>query len=154
VPPGEIEVSCVALMHYAGQSDAIEVPFERPADPARLGRDFLARHERLYGFATDEPWELDTLRITAAAPPPLALSSLAAAEAAPTGEPLGTATCWFDSAGPVDTRRLARTGLPTGDRVAGPVIVEDAWSTVVVPPGSTLWADPHGHLHIEIGDKP
>jgi len=154
VPRGQIDVACVALMHYAGQSDAIEVPFEPPADPRRLGADFVERHRRLYGFATDEPWVLDTLRITVAAPPPMALETLVSIAGTPQAAALGTADCWFESSGPVKTQRLARDGMAPGHGIDGPVIVEDAWSTVVVPPGSTIKADARGHLHIEVGDMP
>ena len=35
--------------------------------------------------------------------------------------------------------------------IAGPAVVEDAWSTVVVPPGATLVADEAGHLHVATG---
>ena len=154
ISPDVIEASCVALMHYAGQSDAIEVPFDRPADAARLGVDFTTRHQQLYGFATEEPWVLDTLRITVTAPPPMALSSLAAAHGAAHGGPLGVATCWFDAAGPVEAQRLSRGSLKPVDRISGPVVIEDDWSTVIVPPGSTVCADERGHLQIDVGEKP
>ncbi len=154
VANGEIGVSCVALMHYAGQSDAIEVPFDRPADPATLGAGFIDRHERLYGFATDEPWVLDTLRVTVTAPPPVALSSLSPAADGTDTVASGTPLCWFDAAGPVETERLARDGLTADVRHDGPAVIEDAWSTVIVPPGSTVWADKHGHLHIDVEAKP
>ncbi|MEM7120425.1 MAG: hydantoinase/oxoprolinase family protein [Pseudomonadota bacterium] len=149
-----IDATCVALMHYAGQSDAIEVPFDRPADPATLAADFIDRHQRLYGFATDEPWVLDTLRITVTAPPPLALSALSPTADGADTEASDTTLCWFDAAGPVESERLARDGLTAENRHDGPVVIEDAWSTVIVPPGSTVWADEHGHLHIDVGGKP
>ena len=59
--------------------------------------------------------------------------------------------CWFDADGPRQTPRHARESLSEGDRLAGPAIVEDAWSTVVLPPGATLEVDGHGHLHIAAG---
>jgi N-methylhydantoinase A len=39
-----------------------------------------------------------------------------------------------------------------GQRFDGPAVVEDAWSTVVVPPGAALTVDARGHLHIEVED--
>jgi N-methylhydantoinase A len=146
-------VTCVALMHYAGQSDAIEVPFTLPADPARLGADFVARHRQLYGFATEEPWTLDALRLIVAAPPPAALGSLGASMAGPEDAADGLSLCWFDTEAPVETRRVARNRVEPGDKLQGPLVIEDAWSTVVVPPGSALSPDRHGHLHIEVGEK-
>jgi N-methylhydantoinase A/oxoprolinase/acetone carboxylase beta subunit len=38
--------------------------------------------------------------------------------------------------------------------VNGPAIIEDAWSTVVLPPGATLKVDGCGHLHIDVGEAP
>ena len=49
------------------------------------------------------------------------------------------------------TPRYDRTGLGPDCPLEGPVIVDDAWSTVVVPPGATLTADDAGHLHIATG---
>ena len=153
IPRDEINVTCVALMHYAGQSDAIEVPFTLPADPARLGADFVARHRQLYGFATEEPWTLDALRLIVAAPPPAALGSLGVSMAGPEDAADGLSLCWFDAEAPVETRRVARNRVEPGDKLQGPLVIEDAWSTVVVPPGSALSPDRHGHLHIEVGEK-
>ncbi|MDH3913978.1 MAG: hydantoinase/oxoprolinase family protein, partial [Rhodospirillales bacterium] len=52
------EVSEVALVRYSGQSYAVEVFDPDLENPERLGAEFRARHEALYGFATEEPWEL------------------------------------------------------------------------------------------------
>jgi N-methylhydantoinase A len=41
--------------------------------------------------------------------------------------------------------------LNDGQRIVGPAIIEDEWSTVVLPPGATLLVDELGHLHIEVG---
>ena len=49
------------------------------------------------------------------------------------------------------TPRYDRAGLVPDSPLSGPVIVDDAWSTVVVPPGATLTADAAGHLHIATG---
>ena len=62
-----------------------------------------------------------------------------------------TVTCTFGVGGPVATPRYARASVTAGQSLEGPVIVEDAWSTVVVPPGATLRADEAGHLHIATG---
>ncbi|MGZ5913582.1 MAG: hypothetical protein ACXWLB_27185, partial [Reyranella sp.] len=46
------------------------------------------------------------------------------------------------------TPRFDRDRLPPGLQIDGPAIVEDAWSTIVVPPGYVLRADGMGHLWI------
>jgi N-methylhydantoinase A len=142
----------VALIRYAGQSDTVEVPFTPPLDPATLGAEFKALHQRLYGFATDEPWELDTLRLTLSAPPAKnGITAPMAAEETVSTTPFATADCWFDKAGPRPTPHHARGALPADWSLPGPAIIEDQWSTIVVPPGATARADRAGHIHIDTG---
>jgi len=62
------------------------------------------------------------------------------------------APCWFGGSGPLTTPRYDRDTLATGARIAGPAIIEDDWSTVVLPPGATLEVAGSGHLHIDAGD--
>jgi len=142
----------VALVRYAGQSDSVEVPFEAPADPGVLGDAFKARHHRLYGFATDEPWELATLRLTLSAPAGEAIVTPASGNTAPATPTL--AECWFDRDGPTQTPRYQRETLPAGWSAEGPAIIEDDWSTTVVPPAATARTDDAGHIHIDTGEKP
>ena len=150
---GALAVEEVASIRYRGQSYAIEVAGPAFDDPARLGRDFRERHRALYGFATEEPWELVSIRMRIAAPrngttPPPA----AKANAAPA--PTRTLPCTFEPGEAAPTPRYDRAGLTPDTPLEGPVIVDDAWSTVVVPPGATLSADGAGHLHIVTGVGP
>jgi N-methylhydantoinase A len=57
-----ITVERTALVRYVGQSYAVEVPFAMPLDLERLGSDFRHRHREIYGYATDEHWEMQSLR--------------------------------------------------------------------------------------------
>jgi N-methylhydantoinase A len=54
---------------------------------------------------------------------------------------------------PRQTPRFDRDRLPTGVPIAGPAVVEDAWSTIIVPPGYFLRADAMGHLWINEADR-
>ena len=192
---GEMAVEEVAAIRYRGQSYAIEIPDAALDDPARLTRDFLDRHRALYGFATEEPWELVSIRLRVSAPPaggalrpapvvsgestdPAAMEAalgpapavsagspragmppppVASAESPPTGPPSAgmlparTLPCTFDAGATTATPRYDRAALAPGRALPGPAVVEDAWSTVVVPPGATLVADEAGHLHITTG---
>ena len=143
----------VAAVRYRGQSYAIEIANPTFDDPERLGRDFLDRHERLYGFATDEPWELVAIRQRVFVPrsPDNGRPAVADGDGS---APVKTAPCTFDSGGALATPRYNRADLAVGSKLGGPAIVEDASSTVIVPPGATLTADAHGHLHIETGTAP
>ncbi len=53
-------------------------------------------------------------------------------------EPTSVGPCWFEPQAPHRTPRFDRDRLPPGAQIAGPAVVEDAWSTIVVPPGYTL----------------
>jgi len=150
----DIKTRLVALIRYAGQSDTVEVAFELPCDPKALGRDFRAQHKKLYGFATDEPWQFETLRVTVTAPSQCDIGDLHEEILQKTTTPLSVDECWFDASGAVSTRRFERAALPVGWAVEGPAIIEDNWSTIVVPPGATARLDPSGHLIIDTGVAP
>ena len=147
----EIRFENVASVRYGGQSYAVEIFDPDFADPTDLGRRFRERHERLYGFATDESWELVALRMRAYAPQRTNdVFGMAAAPAAGASEPVA-GTCVFDRSGPVATPRYERSRLAPGKTVRGPAVIADAFSTVVVPPGATLTPDQRGHLFLNVG---
>ncbi len=140
----------VAAIRYSGQSYAVEV-----RDPAfdrldRLDRQFRERHEAQYGFATDEPWELAALRMRLSAPRTNHLPGIGG-DSAKSAVPAADSMCWFEDFGEVATPRLDRDSLCEGQRVGGPAVIEDAWSTIVLPPGSELVVDAAGNLHIGVG---
>ena len=145
-----LTVEEVASIRYRGQSYAIEIAGAAFDDPVRLGRAFMDRHRTLYGFATEEPWELESIRVRVSAPrngeahPP-------AAKANEAPSPTKMFRCTFGAGEATMTPRYDRAGLGADCPLEGPVIVDDAWSTVVVPPGATLTADADGHLHIATG---
>jgi len=143
----------VAAVRYSGQSYAVEVTEPALDDPDRLGEQFRRLHDGLYGFATEEPWELVSVRLTLSVPrvtrPDGNPQNSAASDA-----PSGTTSCWFDAAASVSTPRYARAGLRQGKQMEGPAIIEDDWSTVVLPPGALLAVDGFGHLHIDVGQMP
>ncbi len=120
-------------------------------DPAHLGQTFLERHDKLYGFATDEPWELVAIRQRVSVP----RSSENSNTTVP-GEPgdalIKSAPCVFDATGPVSTPRLNRAALVAGRSIEGPAVVEDTWSTVIVPPDTALTVDEVGNLHMALGN--
>lgn len=142
----------VASIRYSGQSYATEIPAPRLDDPGALGRQFREAHDRLYGFATDEPWELYALRCTVSVP--RAGRPVVGTVSTVPGDPRSSAPCWFEGSGEVETPRYDRNAVASGQTIAGPAIVEDAWSTVVVPPGAAATADSSGHLHIDAEENP
>ena len=148
----EMKVEEVASVRYSGQSYAIEIPDPAYDDPARLGADFLDRHKKLYGFATDEPWELVAIRQRVSIP--RSHEEYGSAAQGGGADPVKTTPCTFGAGEAIPTPRYDRAGLDADRAISGPAIVEDAWSTVVLPPGATLTPDRDGHLHIEAGAAP
>ena len=62
----------------------------------------------------------------------------------------GTRRALFEE-GWFETPVLARESLPVGFHMEGPMIVEEAHATTVVPPGASLDVGPLGVLDIEVG---
>jgi N-methylhydantoinase A len=149
-------------LRYVGQNYEIELPWER--DPAGLRPAFEARHRRLYGYATGEGIECVNLRVVARlgdAPHPGPLprgergtlfNPLPRGGRGPgEGEALvGSQRAYFPETGEVTMPRHDRTALPAGVVVAGPAVIEDEWSTIVVYPGQRAAADAHGHLVLDL----
>src|SRR5690606_37486964 len=113
------------------------------------GMRFREVHTRLYGYATDEHFLVESLRIEASVArderqAPVAASGRKAEK------PFKTSQCCFHPGGLVETPRFDRESFEPGRTVSGPCIIEDAWSTVVLQPGSRCRKDDAGHLHIEV----
>jgi N-methylhydantoinase A len=139
---GAVTLEYTALMRYAAQSDAMPVAFTMPFDAAVLERDFHTRHRQLYGYATDEPPVVESVRVLARLPS--GVPSPAPARGA--AHPPHMRLCSFPGALNVPTAILHRDALD--GVVTGPAIVEDAWSTVIVPPGWQARPDDAGYLFL------
>jgi N-methylhydantoinase A len=144
-----LKVEIEGLIRYREQSDTVEVSLAPPFDPCRIGFDFKSTHRRLYGFATDEPWELDTLRVAVSATNAATLEGRARSGTDSRAKAPRAARCWFEGIGNVETRFRHRDDLAPGQHIEGPAVIEDAWSTVVVPPGAVCWSDEHRNLQID-----
>jgi N-methylhydantoinase A len=146
----DMAVAEVAAVRYSGQSYAIEIADPSFDDPDGLGRAFLERHQALYGFATEEPWELVSIRQHISVPRSHAKATAGTAAGAGDG-PAKISECIFSADGAVPTPRYDRSCLAVERAIRGPAIIEDEWSTVILPPGASMIADAQGHLHIEVG---
>jgi len=120
-----------ALLRYAGQGHGVPVPFSRG-----LVREFVRRHEALFGFAATAPLELVEIRVSAS-PHDRKLPRRTGLRQSPLVRPKITRrSC-------VDRRSWAvfsRSELGSQERIAGPAIVEDYSGTTIVPPGTALRA--------------
>jgi N-methylhydantoinase A/oxoprolinase/acetone carboxylase beta subunit len=131
----DVVVRHEAEMAYVGQSHTLAVPLSLAvADPiAALAAGFEAMHARVNGHATGGPTKLVTLRTTHEARRPVPAMPMLAEP----GESLiGERTARLprmERAAPVPVHARAR--LVPGRAVIGPVIVAQADSTTLVPPG-------------------
>ena len=140
-------------MKYAGQRYVINVPLRGvPSGPdavATLRKAFEDSYRARYGRTVPGvAITIESLRLTATGPDIGVRRAAVAvpAEAAAVGRP-----AWFAGA-MVETEIRRRGGLAPGSRLAGPAIVEDAGSTVLVPPGATARIDEAGVIHIGLAE--
>ncbi|HVZ46347.1 MAG TPA: hydantoinase/oxoprolinase family protein [Ramlibacter sp.] len=140
-----------ALMRYAGQSSEIEVPIDRPVELERMGDDFHRRHEALYGFSADEPWDCVALRATALGERrELSHETVPIAETAP--RPVAHARMYMQGLGLCDALEFHRGDLGSV-RIDGPALITDEVSTIVVPQGWSAVKASGEHIILERHDK-
>jgi N-methylhydantoinase A len=153
----DVDDAAVALgraadMRFVGQSYELEVALPASVDAAALADAavrFRELHERTYGHASaDAPLEFVNLHATARhdlpQPPPISLTAGGPAE------PKDERTVHFATAAEgVATGVYDRSALGAGATVAGPAIVEQADSTVVLPPGWSATVRASGELVLE-----
>jgi N-methylhydantoinase A len=134
-------------MRYAGQGYQVE------ADVATLDREairaaFEAEYLRLYGRTEPTlPVECVGWRVTVSGPVPRL--DLAAASAPSGVVSRGTRPAWFGGRF-IEAAVLDRAALKPGDVVAGPALVEERESTLVIPPGATATCDAALNLVVEV----
>jgi len=144
-----------AEMRYPLQNYEINVPLPAgKVDAAWIKRAceaFHGAHERLYSYCDrDEAVQLVNLRVAAVGrtdrPKPRALErGGASAQAALKAR----RKVHFQTAGRfVDCPIYERDRLRAGNRIAGPAVIEQADSTIVVPPSFNATVDMHGRIVI------
>ncbi len=127
----------IAEMRYSGQGYEIRVPVEPGNWPESLVAAFTETYRTLYRrTGPDVAIEVLNWRVVSSGPVPEVTLKLAGAVAEGDARK-GSRPAYFPTDGGfVDTAVFDRYRLEPGDRVAGPAIVEERESTVVVPPGA------------------
>lgn len=155
VRPGELlgtRVEYWAEMRYLGQFFSIDILLPPAAvlagDLDAIHAAYHAEYERLYaqadGKAEIEVLEL-RLRIAGALPSPV-MGALAPPAAAGPPRPTGHRDIRFDGAAHPRAPVFARDALPAGHRLAGPAIIEQDDTTILVPPGFVATTEPSGDI--------
>ena len=154
IAEADIKVERSVDGRFQGQLHEIQVPL--PSDWNRITvDDFIARfnatYKELYHYVPDHtPIELLTWRTRvsgARTPPPAPLLAKADADIHSAGK--GHRRVWFSELGGfVDTPIYDRYRLGAGMQFAGPAIVEERESTIVVRPGMQAKVDRHANVHL------
>ena len=146
-------------MRYRGQSYEVAVPvpgLHGPDDLADLVRRFHDAHQRRYGhMAQAEAVEIVNFQVTAIGRiPKPATKRFDSAAPAPRetqqDTPSATRPAYFNAADAYDVPVLRRDDLQPGARVAGPAVIEEQTSTIVLYPGQRALVDAYLNIEVEV----
>ncbi len=157
----EIEVEYVLAMRFAGQTFDVDVPVEtRPLnddDRAPLIASFQQRYGELYGAGSvweNFPMTVMTARVIARGvrpkPPPSRLDGSADGASAATALRKRRRVYLPDGGGWTEVDCYEAAGLPLGEHLSGPCIVEDVDTTIFVPAGARLAREPFGGFELQL----
>jgi len=142
-----------AGMRYRGQSYEVSVPvaaLRSEADVAALAERFHQAHRRRYGhMAASEAIEIVNFQVTAVgkiAKPQF--HAVTAATDAPPPQPQARRRAYFSATEAIQVPVYRRSALTAGAIVAGPAVIEEKTSTIVIYPGQRAAVD--GYLNIEV----
>ena len=147
-----IETTRLADVRYAGQAFELTVPVPQSGPPnvAAIEAAFHAEHLRTYGHkAEGEPVELVAIRVVARIPAEILPDRLSGRASGRDKTRIARSAYFGEKIGALETPVVSRAVLRAGP-VAGPLIVEEYDSTVLVPPGATARADEHGNIVVEL----
>jgi N-methylhydantoinase A/oxoprolinase/acetone carboxylase beta subunit len=152
-------LECTADMRFVGQSSELSVPLpEGPIGPdfaSMLRGNFRAEYVRAFGaeaFWADAEPEIVNLRVTAIAPTLVEMRAsrfVAESKRATTSRKV----FWPFDMSSADWTVRDRAGIAPGSSLVGPLIIESADTTIVVPRGCTVLGDENGNLIIRVPDQ-
>ena len=151
---GNVTYERLIDLRYKRQSSELTLPVPAGVEAAAirqmLAETFHAEHERTYGYRReDDTIAIVSVRLKATIPTQsLSFSALGAhfRQSAKKSAQPGSRRAYFGpQRGELDTRILSRGDL-RGQAVAGPVIVEEFDTTVVVPPQWQASVDEYGNI--------
>lgn len=151
---GDPQLRYAINMRYLGQNYETEI--ELPGFEASGKVDFLTEayeafhrmHEATYGYRIPTAViELISFKVTASGATPMPqMGKIQAVESAPPREH----SVYFAGHGFMPCRLIRRAALPVGERLAGPLIVEEDGSTTLVEPGMYLTRNEYDILILDV----
>jgi N-methylhydantoinase A len=142
-------------LRYPGQQWPVAVACGDALTVEALRRNFEAAHQRLYGhFQPNGEIETLGLKVAARGRLPMAAAALADAAGEQWPEPVSKRPVWInDATGMVATPIYDGRILGPGDAIAGPAVIDEATTTLLVEPGQTLRLTAAGNYLILPGQK-
>jgi N-methylhydantoinase A len=146
-----------ADLRYVGQFNEVEV--DTPAEPMtasgieQLATAFHRKHEQTFAFSMqDRHVEVVYLRLRAmAATPPVHLKKIEQGSEAAEAARKPDRRCYFGRGGGWRmTPVYDGSGLTGGNRIAGPALIEEAGSTIMVPDAARAEVDLYGNYLIQV----
>ncbi len=153
--PDHVSFTLKADLRYAGQSSDLTIPLEGDVLDEAILRTLRAEFQRVYsetfGYSNDEPLELVNLRLAVRGhrDDRLAFTGVRVDDPALAGTTSMRQASFARGAAMIDTPVMPRTSLGTTPR-PGPLILEAYDTTIVVPPGTSAWADDIGNVILNI----
>lgn len=149
------EVTLEVDLKYRAQPETLTIPLRtagHAVDPLALAvQEFHETHARRFGLRREaEPVDLVTLRAIAFGPETDSWPLSTTRSVKSLGDPGRHRRTWFrvgDELGDVTVRGLESLGE---ERAEGPLFLEDAYTTIAVPPGSRALRDRWGGISLEV----
>ena len=141
-------------MRYKGQSHELNIPFRLDLNVDQVAQLFHDAHQKRYGYAQlEEPIEVVTVRLTAVSPvTPPDLPKRPLQDQSIDDAILGEKAVWFNEK-PMPTQLIDRNKLQPGNRFAGPAILLQYDTTIVITPEWETAVDEYGNLIINSTDR-
>ncbi|MDF2981202.1 MAG: apc3 1 [Devosia sp.] len=155
VPADKVSISGFVRVRYQNQEFAVEVPLPAgepsPASMAELIANFHDAYEREYTYRLDAGVEIIGLHLVAASE----VGKLEITRLARTGAGLeqaikGRREVDYATEGIHEATIYDGAKLEPGMSFAGPAVIEDPGTTVVIQPGNRVSVDDYGNIHIAI----
>lgn len=142
---------------YFRQDIQMSIPID--IDNLRIGsgldeikKDFEARHDKQFGFSLDAPLEIANLRVIGKGTiQGVIIEEHDLTDTDPSAAEVGTKAVYFDGEYH-ETPIYDRTELQAGNKIAGPAIVIEQDSTIVIQPAHTATIDRYANIEINRGD--
>jgi N-methylhydantoinase A len=139
-------------LRYEGQSYELTIPLNQSGpltdfDLERVIADFHELHERIYAYGDpSEAVEFINLRLTAISKVPEVELHQGESQVQTTPEQKDARQVYFFDTGFIPVKVYERRELETGQRFAGPCLIEETTSTTVIRPGWEVAVDEYRNI--------